>query len=429
MVKSSLRCVMSRLLSVGALAAAGALEAQEVIQLPAEDRRLDTGFEEVYRIGSLDGEEWEQFGNVRKVAFDGAGQLYVFDDQADRIFVVGPDGRYRRSFGRPGEGPGEFRSPAALAVYRDGRAVVADTRHRAYHIFDANGDFERMVRMVSEGATLRQSDLLPDPAGVAVLSAVAAPMLTMSFSRDAGSGPPPPPHTSRPVERLRLAGEVATKDTVADGWLPRERESQGGNVGGIVIGSRLPPPRVFGPRMLPGVLPDGDVAFSDSSAYAIKIARSGTGVWRILTRPLRPAPVTNRVIEAERDRRLRVLEESPEGRGGVTINGVAVSSEDSRRRARERIANLEFFDEVSIVRDLATTWSGKIWVQRRGEDPSDDEGPIDVLSVDGRYVGSYPAGATAMPGAFGPEGLAAFVEQDELDVKVVVVKRLPTTVN
>ena len=32
--------------------------AQEVIELPGEDRRLDLHFEEVYRVGSVLGEEW-----------------------------------------------------------------------------------------------------------------------------------------------------------------------------------------------------------------------------------------------------------------------------------------------------------------------------------------------------------------------------------
>ena len=401
------------------------LQAQELIQLPGEDVWLEVDFEEVYRVGAVFGEDWEQFGNVRKVAFDGAGQLFVFDNQADRVFVVGPDGQYRRAFGRAGEGPGEFRNPVALAVFRDGRAVVADTRHRAYHIFDANGDFERMVRMVSEGALVVVTDLLPDPDGGALYSAVGAPTLSMSYSINAGAGPTP--HISRPVERVWLTGEVAIRDTVAEGWLPQEGETPDVNVGGFEIGIRLPLPRVFGPRMLPGVLPDGDVVFSDSSAYAIKIARPGTGVWRILTRPLQPVPVTSRVIEAEKERRLKALEESPDG-GGV-INGVAISSEDRQRRARERIANLEFFDEVSIVRDLSTTWNGGIWVQRRREDASAEDGPIDVLSAEGRYLGSYPAGTIKMPAAFGPKGLAAFVEEDELGVKVVVVRRLPERVN
>ncbi|MCY3603779.1 MAG: hypothetical protein OXH12_11950, partial [Chloroflexi bacterium] len=55
--------------------------AQEVIELPTEDRQLNPALDEVYRVGSALGEDWEQFGNVRRVAFDAAGQLYVFDNQ------------------------------------------------------------------------------------------------------------------------------------------------------------------------------------------------------------------------------------------------------------------------------------------------------------------------------------------------------------
>ena len=76
-----------------------------------------------------------------------------------------------------------------------------------------------------------------------------------------------------------------------------------------------------------------------------------------------------------------------------------------------------------MVRGLATTWDGRIWVLRRGEEPLSD-GPIDVITADGRYLGSYPAGATAIPDAFGPAGLVAFIERNELDVETVVVRRL-----
>lgn len=409
------------------LATAGVLGAQEVIELPGEDRWLEADFGEVYRVGSLDGADWEQFGNVRTVAFDGAGQLYVFDDQADRIFVVGPDGEYRRSFGRPGEGPGEFRDPAALAVFRDGRAVVADTRHRAYHIFDANGDFERMVRMVSEGGVRIVTELLPNPLGGSVFSAIGGRALSFSWSREAGPGDAPP-HRSRAIERLLLVGEVVERDTVAEGWLPAAGEPPTIDIAGAQMRFPLAPPQVFGPRMLLGVLPNGDVVFSDSTRYAIKLARPGEGVWRILDRPFGPTPATDAVNGAEKRRRLRVLAATPDDELPRS-NFIPGSPEEIRRRERERIANLEFFDEVSVVRDLKSTWNGRIWVQRHGEEPGDDDGPIDVLSADGRYVGTYPAGSTAMPGAFGPDGLAAFVEEDELGVKVVVVKRLPERVN
>lgn len=90
----------------------------------------------------------------------------------------------------------------------------------------------------------------------------------------------------------------------------------------------------------------------------------------------------------------------------------------------ELLDRVGVFTEVSIVRGLRTSWNGEIWVQRHGEEPDDDDGPIDILTTDGRYVGTYPAGAIALPDAFGPDGLVAFVEQDEMDVETVVVKRL-----
>ena len=391
--------------------------AQEIITLPAEDRPLTPDFEEFYRVGSVSGADWEQFGNVRGVGFDGAGRLYVFDNQADRVTVVGPDGEFLRAFGRSGEGPGEFRSPDGLAVMRDGRVVMADLGHRAYHIFGADGVLERMVRMAPEPGDVSITDLLPDPGREAIFTAVGAQNLSVGGATVGRTSP----HTSRPVERIMLTGDVAIKDTVAEGWL-----FPGGDQDGLPVAGQvnfgLPPRQVFGPRMLAGVLPDGSVAFSDSSAYAIKIARPGAGVWRILKRPFRPIPVTNQVIEAETEWRIERLR--ARGVPPTIINGVNVARESPRENVVSYMNLVGVFDEVSIVRGLGTSWDGEIWVRRHGEEPGDDAGPIDVLTMDGRYIGTYPAGAVAWPAAFGPDGLVAFIETDEMDVESVVVKRL-----
>ena len=385
-------------LFLGLLFAAPA-QSQEIIRLPAEDRWLEPEFEEVYRIGSLSGAEWEQFGYVYEVAFDGAGQLYILDSQSDLITVVGPDGGFRRTFGGPGEGPGEFRSPLALAVFRDGRVVVGDGRHLAYHLFGANGEFERREGWGFGDGIPVLTGIMPDPRGDVLFSAVGSQFRSMSYIGETKS------HTSRAVERITLAGEHATRDTVAEGWLPE---------GGESIYTGLPQVKTFGSRMLVGVLPDGSVAFSDSTAYAIKIARPGAGVWRILRRPLQPIPVTGRMISAEKDR----LRERIPARGPTL-----------RQYENERIDNLPFSDEVAILRALRTSWDGQIWVQRHGEEPIDDFGPIDMLTMDGGYLGSFRTGAVEMPVAFGPDGLIAFIETDELDVREVVVRRLAGPVN
>jgi len=407
--------------ALAGLVVTGPAGAQEIISLPGEDRNVQVDFEELYRVGSLSGEDWEQFGNVRMVGFDGAGQLYVFDNDDDRITVVSPDGGFVRAFGRSGDGPGEFLSPDGLAVMRDGRVVIADIGHRVYHLFDANGEFERRIRMASEPGELILTELLPDPGGQAVFSAVGSQALGLVL----GGSVRTIPHATRPVERVMLGEGVVTKDTVAEGWLPDGEQSRRavGNQRSLGLPSR----KTFGPAMLVGVLPDGSVAFSDSSAYAVKIARPGVGVWRILKRPLQPIPVTNRVIETEKQRRLRSA-----GVEGSVLSGVRESRGGRRARAIERIERLEFFEEVSIIRNLKTGWDGEIWLQRHGEDPGDRYGPVDVLAMDGRYLGTLPAGTIRLQtpvrpvglAAFGPDGLVAFIEEDDLDVKTVAVKRL-----
>ena len=86
-----------------------------------------------------------------------------------------------------------------------------------------------------------------------------------------------------------------------------------------------------------------------------------------------------------------------------------------------------FYPELPVIDGLSATWQGRIWVKRRGDELLAD-GPIDVVTGDGDYVGTYAAGATRMPDAFGPDGLAAFIELDELEVATVVVRRLPAEV-
>jgi DNA-binding beta-propeller fold protein YncE len=111
---------------LGVLAFAGPLSAQEVVDLPATDRYLPVDFEGVFRVGALDGEDWETFGEIEGLAFDEAGNLYVFDRQSSRVVVVDPQGVFLREIGQPGEGPGELRMPVTFTVLRDGTVIVAD---------------------------------------------------------------------------------------------------------------------------------------------------------------------------------------------------------------------------------------------------------------------------------------------------------------
>ena len=424
------------------------LLAQEVIDLPGSDQRLGAGFEELFSVGVMDGEDWEMLGTVAHVAFDQDGNLYIVDglggmsigegarvvmpgSEGMRVLVFDASGNFLRQFGSAGEGPGEFNSPAGFAVTRGGTMIVADVGHRAYQLFGSDGSFLRMVRG-SEGdrpAGLSRA-LLADPRGDAVFTGNFGNRRALI-----GGGDAEPPK-SRPITRVGLAGEVAHADTVVEAWLPPRAEAEIKLPGNIRVGSGggrvasalsgLKQPLVFEPPLLAGVLPDGSIVHSDSSAYELKVTPpDGREVARIMRRPLRPEPVTPRV---EKD---YVKEREARGGGGGRVGMVIASSSGGAPASSQSFSfdlpEPEFFPEIPILRALFTTWEGRIWVRRRGEEPNSN-GPIDVVTGDGRYVGTFPADAVEMPDAFGPNGMAAFIERDELDVARVVVRRLPAAV-
>ncbi|MCY3603780.1 MAG: 6-bladed beta-propeller [Chloroflexi bacterium] len=393
--------VVYRESTVGALAllmAVAPAVAQEVIELPADDRLLEADFEEIYRLGALDGRGWETFGHVGGVGFDGAGNLYILDSGAVRIYVVDQQGNLVRQFIREGEGPGEFGGnyAAALefAVMRDGRVAVYDMGRMGFALFDASGEFERTVPLMGPQTHFPMiGGIQAFPDMERLLSTTEVGYLRRTEPDPDDESPPPP---FRYVLSYGLSGDQIHIDSVAAGWRPSGD------------------PEAFKPSLAAGVLPSGAIVYTDSSAYAIKFALPGGRVTRIVTRPFQPRRVTEAMKAAELERRLEGL-----GDGG---------GDPMRQRMiefrRGQIEAMEFFEEIPVVLSLTTSWEGTIWVQH--SDGERTEGSrIDLITPEGGYLGTLAPGSTAMPSAFGPDGLAAFVETDDFGVSYVVVKRLP----
>lgn len=93
---------------------------------------------EVLRIGSLD-DTCDAFGNVMALAVDGDGRIYVADSQAKEIRVFSPEGECARTFGRSGEGPGEFRLLAGIVWQPPGFLWTIDSVHERLTVFDSLG--------------------------------------------------------------------------------------------------------------------------------------------------------------------------------------------------------------------------------------------------------------------------------------------------
>lgn len=408
------------------LALAAALPAPSA----AQDRALTVDMTEVYRVGGVNAPEWALFGPAvaLQASFDGAGNLLVLDAFNKRVVVVGPDGRLVRIVGREGEGPGEFQQVRAIAVWRDGRFAVPDTEHSAVQVFSPDGELERFVRWPGEPRTLstalRHREIRADPLGDRIIARGVEGVLVemMSFGNRLQGYPEDDTEgvDDRALEVLDLSGDVVATEPVLQGWrAPRPEPPSSTSLDDWPKIVAAVEDRYFEPTFHWDVLPDGNIAYSDSTAYAIKLASPEGSVIDVLTRPLSPEAVSERIRQGTIAFRLQRLEESLANPPSTSLP-FGRDPEQSRRRIRDR----EFYHEVPVVQGIRATWDGGLWIQRRGENPWDDEGPIDVYDTDREYVGTLSAGEPAMPIAFGPDGLVAHLESDEFDVPTLVVSRV-----
>ena len=397
------------------------LEAQETVQLPADDRPAELDLQDVYAVGALDGEAWETFGDVADVAFDGRGNLYVLDRGASRIVVVDREGRHLRTVGRPGDGPGEFRMPAAMAVATDGRVAVFDMGHRALLVFDRSGEFDRAVATdIREG--LPGSTLVFHPAG-GVVSASGQGIRIMRRGPQGSVGAP----EGVPILRYPLEEDEAPQ-LIHRAWAPPSPDVRAAGGGGRGVRVAAMGIRAYEPRFSFGVLPGGAVAYVDSVTYRVRVVDEEGRLVREVRRDRPPHEVTEAHRERERERRLAELRDGDGPRFTVRTRGEGggtrtVPQDAIRDALEERIRDMEFAEVHPVIRQMAVDWNGWIWLERTGEDPL-TEGPVDVFTVAGHYQGTLPAGFR-IPDAFGPGGLVAYVQTDELDVPRVVVHRLP----
>ncbi|MCX6564007.1 MAG: NHL repeat-containing protein [Candidatus Aminicenantes bacterium] len=74
------------------------------------------------------------------VAVDDKGRVYVADFDAHHLKVFGADGKFLRTIGRKGQGPGDFQGPASVEI-GGGRIYIWESTNRRISVFDAEGKF------------------------------------------------------------------------------------------------------------------------------------------------------------------------------------------------------------------------------------------------------------------------------------------------
>lgn len=92
-------------------------------------------------IGSVDtNDENLAFRSPLDMAVDDEGRIYILDSGNQRIQVFGPDGKFLRTIGRRGQGPGEFESLNSIDIDPQGNFHVLDSAQRRIQVFTPLGE-------------------------------------------------------------------------------------------------------------------------------------------------------------------------------------------------------------------------------------------------------------------------------------------------
>lgn len=393
--------------------------------LEGPDRTLAWNPEEVYSVGGFDAPDWATFGSIEGLGFDSQGNLYLLDGQTQTITQVSPTGEFVKTISGPGEGPGELAQPMGFGVSPTDELIVSDIGHRGFVRFATDGEWiENAPVDMSRAGLLQEMEFLPDGSPIGS-SQFRISMNSVPPSGDDGEEEP----EGRAVHRFALDGSGAEAFHYA--WEPPpppeggESELTGGS-GGNTMMIRMSRLRAFTPQLHLVGLPDGRVALADSTTYRISLIDPVTGAEvGEVSRPIPPTSVDERIRQMERDRRLGEVEERD---GGVRVLGgpsMSFDQEAMRNMLLEQIENMAFYDEIPVIEAMDADSEGRLWVQRSSGIPGED-GPTDILTPNGEYVGTLPADGLRIPDAFGPNGLIAVIETDEFDVPTIRVMRVPT---
>ncbi len=114
-------------------------EGELLLTLGTRGQPSDTGYTTDFRTIVQGG---PPFNMPTKVAVASNGELYVSDGYGNaRVHHFSASGELLRSWGEPGDGPGQFNVAHAVWVHTDGRVLVCDRENSRVQVFRDDGTF------------------------------------------------------------------------------------------------------------------------------------------------------------------------------------------------------------------------------------------------------------------------------------------------
>jgi hypothetical protein len=332
--------------------------------------------EEDLRIGVIDGDGPDLFGEVIAVRSDALGRIYVADSQAGEIRVFEVDGRHLRSFGRKGGGPGEFGQISGMDWDPEGNLWVMDVGNSRYSVFDTTGVLLASHRRA--GGYYQ----LPWPGGIDGEGRLYD-LNTVSADIAAGErGIIRHDRSVAPVDTFRLPHHEQTSFILADADGRR----------------RMSVTVPFSSSQVWTLTPRGDLWMGVNDRFRLhRIAFSGDTL-RVIEKQFTPIPVT----PDDRAKAVEPLSWFREQGGRIDL---------ARIPATKPAFSRPFEDE-----------EGNLWVALM--DGSGEAISFDVFDPEGRYLGVVRAPVQPMLDPVVRDGAMYMIVRDELEVSYVVRLRI-----
>jgi hypothetical protein len=338
---------------------------------------------------------------VSDVTMGRDGSVYVSQPQENVVKVYDARGRYLRSIGREGSGPGEFDRPSSLG-WRGDTLWVVDTPQTRISLFLPNG---RFVRSISFSRAAPLTDGRHHIPGSLLADGSVLGMWQTPLSLIAGTPP-----VSVPMVRFTARGEPIA-------LLARDEHR---NAFGVIAEgtSRTYFPQRFTDTPLTAVSPDGSAVVmvrrnaatrSDSTVFSVQRFHHSGRVTLSRNYRYRPLPLTREMVERAEDEHVGAL-------GETRIRTPEASV--LRRQIRESLYRPRFLPPVTR---LVLGRDGTIWLRR--EDLGRDMAWWHVLDGRGRIIARawVPAGVRLV---YADRTQIWAVELDEFDVPTLVKYRI-----
>lgn len=87
------------------------------------------------------------FNMPSNIVLADTGNIYILDAGNCRVQKFDKEGNYIDTFGREGQGPGEFNSPTSLDINAEGNLIVSDPRGRKIQIFSTEGSLRETITL------------------------------------------------------------------------------------------------------------------------------------------------------------------------------------------------------------------------------------------------------------------------------------------